>query len=159
MKTFIALVLFLAMFGTCQSVKLSLSARVHQRVENFLASLQPFVSEKVDAKNAWPWPEDNYEMEEKAPAADVEFLETSNTATGATSASGSSSGATGVDADEETGSTGGEETGETGVSATATTGSTGSTGATGATATTGSTGATGEQELEKPNNTLLEYFL
>jgi len=148
MKTFIALVLFLAMFGTCQSVKLSLSARVHQRVENFLASLQPFVSEEVDAKNAWPWPEDNYEMEEKAPAADVEFLETSNTATGATSASGSSSGATGVDADEETGSTG--ETGETGVSATATTGSTGSTGATGATATTGSTGATGEQEPEKP---------
>lgn len=156
MKTFIALVLFLAVFGTCQSVKLSLSARAHQRVENFLASLQPFVSEEVDAKNAWPWPEDSYEMEEKAPAqltSDVEFIETSNAATGATSASGSASGATGVDADEETGSTGGEETGETGVSATATTGSTGSTGATGATgatATTGSTGATGEQEPEKP---------
>jgi hypothetical protein len=131
-------------------VKLSLSARAHQRVENFLASLQPFVSEEVDAKNAWPWPEDNYEMEEKAPVADVEFLETANTATGATSASGSASGATGADADEETGSTGGEETGETGVSATATTGSTGSTGATGATATTGSTGATGEQDSEKP---------
>jgi sRNA-binding protein len=107
----------------------------------------------VDAKNAWPWPEDSYEMEEKAPAADVEFLETSTTATGATgatSASGSASGATGVDSEEETGSTGGDETGETGLSATAGTGTTGSTGATGATATTGSTGATGEQEPEKP---------
>ena len=152
MKTFLAFVLLLTIAGTCQSVKLSVSARAHQHVENFLASLQPYIEEKVDARSAWPWPEDSYEMEQDNVKADMELIEEASTATGAVGAT-APTGATGSD-DETGGATGGDD--ETGVSATASTGTTGSsgttgsTGATGATAETGSTGATGEQEPEKP---------
>ena len=147
MRSFISLFVFIAVCGTAASVKMSLSAKAHQHVEDFLASLQPYLGEQVDAKNAWPWPEDSYEMEEEKDTvkADLNFIETS-IATSATGATGEE-GASGATGDEEgTGSTGGED--ETGAAATATTGSTGSTG--GATAETGSTGATGEQESEKP---------
>ena len=159
MKTFLAFVLLLTIAGTCQSVKLSVSAKAHQHVENFLASLQPYINEKVDARSAWPWPEDSYEMEQDNVKADMELIEESSGTGSASGASASAvaatapTGATGSD-DETGGATGGDD--ETGVSATASTGTTGSsgttgsTGATGATAETGSTGATGEQEPEKP---------
>eukprot|EP00944_MAST-04C_sp_MAST-4C-sp1_P004558 g4558.t1 len=126
MRSFISLFVFIAVCGTAASVKMSLSAKAHQHVEDFLASLQPYLGEQVDAKNAWPWPEDSYEMEEEKDTvkADLNFIETS-IATSATGATGEE-GASGATGDEEgTGSTGGED--ETGAAATATTGSTGST--------------------------------
>jgi len=146
MRTAFLSLLVLSVFcGSALSV--SVSQRAHMQVDEFLAALQPFVNDQVDARTAWPWPEDSYEEPKYHTAADevALLLEEAQfmAATGATGAStGSASGATGAETggDDETGSTG----------ATGSTASTGATGATGGTATTGSTGATGDEEPEKP---------
>lgn len=144
---FLALLVLSVFCGTASSV--SVSQRAHMQVNEFLAALQPFVSEEVDARMAWPWPEDSYdepkavdEMPLLLEEAQYVSAETGSAGpTGATGTTGStgSTGATGAETGDE------DETGSTGM-----TGGTAMTGATGATATTGSTGATGDEEPEKP---------
>lgn len=144
--TFLSLLVLSVFCGTALSV--GVSQRAHMQVEEFLAALQPFVSKDVDARMAWPWPEDSYEEPKQQSAVEevamlLEEAQYVAESTGATGAStGSASGATGAETggDDETGSTG----------STGATGGTAMTGATGGTATTGSTGATGEEEPEKP---------
>lgn len=146
MKVTSILLLIVAVFGTAAAVKLSVSQTAHMRVEEFLEALQPFVSHEIDAKAAWPWPEDSY-FPESTESESVAFLEESP-APSATGSTGSASGTGATGEDDETGAS--DETGAASTGATGATASTGATGATGATATTGSTGATGDEEPPKP---------
>lgn len=142
-NTILSLLVLSVFCSTALSV--SISQRAHMQVNDFLAALQPYINDNVDARTAWPWPEDSYEVPTDSTPIDsvALLLEESMVATGPTgSASGggaAASGSTGAtgDEDDETGSTGG-------------TAMTGSTGGTGGTAMTGSTGATGDEEPEKP---------
>lgn len=145
MRTVFLSLLVLSVFcGTASSV--SVSQRAHMQVNNFLAELQPFISNEVDARMAWPWPEDSYDEPKAAEETsllleEAQYVSAETGSAGPTGATGSASGSSGT-----TGATGAEtgdedETGSTGM-----TGGTAMTGATGATATTGSTGATGEEE-------------